>query len=466
MEAPIPPPIANHVGIPLPTPGNRPSRAPRTSSSSFRSMRSGSSPLAPRAGARTNVGGMARRSVGIFLLMMTVFLWTASTFLASNIFADDTFSKPFFVTYINTTFFAVALIPVVLKLGLQKGYRNLFTQLAADCRGQRSKYQALAGDDDNNLPKPTDEEERDGDAGSSNLESQTLNGNTRGDRWARRVVLQQADAPLSYWETIKLSFEFCILWFVANYFAAACLKYTSVASSTILNSTSSVWTLLFGAFIQVERFSVKKLIGVIASMAGVILISSVDLSGSNDQNRGNFPHKTQTQVAIGDAMAFFGALVYGFYTILMKKRIGNEGRVNMPLFFGLVGLMNVVLLWPGFIILHFIGEETFELPPSRKVWAVVLLNSTTSLISDVCWAYAMLLTSPLVVTVGLSLTIPLSLVGQMIIQGQYSSAAYWVGACIVCLSFVFINHESKGEEESEVGAEDFPPDEDISDDGT
>jgi solute carrier family 35 protein F5 len=64
------------------------------------------------------------------------------------------------------------------------------------------------------------------------------------------------------------------------------------------------------------------------------------------------------------------------------------------------------------------------------------------------WAYAMLLTSPLVVTVGLSLTIPLSLIGEMIQYSQYSSWIYWVGAGIVLVSFLFINHESaEGEEE-------------------
>jgi solute carrier family 35 protein F5 len=59
----------------------------------------------------------------------------------------------------------------------------------------------------------------------------------------------------------------------------------------------------------------------------------------------------------------------------------------------------------------------------------------------------MLLTTPLVVTVGLSLTIPLSLVGQMILRAQYASTLYWVGACIVFLSFLFINHESYEDEE-------------------
>jgi len=60
----------------------------------------------------------------------------------------------------------------------------------------------------------------------------------------------------------------------------------------------------------------------------------------------------------------------------------------------------------------------------------------------------MLLTLPLLVTVGLSLTIPLSLFGEMILENQYASIAYWIGACVVFSSFILINHESKVEEES------------------
>ena len=55
----------------------------------------------------------------------------------------------------------------------------------------------------------------------------------------------------------------------------------------------------------------------------------------------------------------------------------------------------------------------------------------------------MLLTSPLVVTVGLSLTIPLSLIGQIFLNSQTSSGMYWFGALVVLLSFIFINHESR-----------------------
>lgn len=170
------------------------------------------------------------------------------------------------------------------------------------------------------------------------------------------------DEMLNLRETAWLSLEFCMLWFTANYFASACLEYTSVGSVTILTSTSSVWTLVFCAVMGVEGFTIRKLCGVLASLAGVVLISTVDLSGSSDDNRGNFPHKTQGQIAIGDAMAFFSAIIYGMYVTVMKRRVGNEDRVNMPLFFGLVGLLNVMLLWPGFFILHFTGIEPVRFP--------------------------------------------------------------------------------------------------------
>lgn len=72
-------------------------------------------------------------------------------------------------------------------------------------------------------------------------------------------------------------------------------------------------------------------------------------------------------------MAAFSAILYGVYTIVMKKQVGDESRVNMPLFFGLVGLFNLFLLWPGFIILHLTGIEPFQMPGTTKVGIIILV---------------------------------------------------------------------------------------------
>lgn len=78
----------------------------------------------------------------------------------------------------------------------------------------------------------------------------------------------------------------------------------------------------------------------------------------------------------------------------------------MPLFFGFVGAFNILLLWPLMPILHYLGLETFELPMNSTLWAVIFLNAFIgTFLSDYLWLLAMLMTSPLVVTLGIALTV-------------------------------------------------------------
>jgi solute carrier family 35, member F5 len=117
---------------------------------------------------------------------------------------------------------------------------------------------------------------------------------------------------------------------------------------------------------------------------------------------------------------------------------------------------------PGFILLNWTGVEPFQLPPTPRIWLIVLSNSTASLVSDLFWAYAVLLTSPIVVTVGLSMTIPLSLIGQVLLNGQTSTGWYWVGAVVVVGSFVFVSVGGGGKtlhDGKEFGQEDHDDDE-------
>jgi solute carrier family 35, member F5 len=246
----------------------------------------------------------------------------------------------------------------------------------------------------------------------------------------------------------------------------ACLQYTTVASTTILTSTSSIWTLLIGACTRTEKFTVRKLVGVLASFVGILLVSHADLttprksasdaypsaSGGNNPSITNpFPAKPASELFLGDTLAFLSAIIYGAYTITLKRSTIHAAplQLSMPLFFGLVGLCNALLLFPLFPVLHYTHIERFQLPPTPRIWKILMINSAFSLFSDICWAYAMVLTSPLVVTVGLSLTIPLSLVGEMVLQGRKEGLVYWLGAAVVVGSFVFVDREEVKEEKEE-----------------
>lgn len=272
--------------------------------------------------------------------MSFVAFWGPVNSAAQFIFSDHTYDKPFFLVYVNTSVFAISLIPMFVKYMLKSGMKGLRSDLEQMWHEQRHGASA---------PRTTIVHEADdySESGDRLLVDDEGTVDTDSDD----------DEKLSVRETAILSLEFCMLWFFANYFASACLEYTSVASVTILTSTSSVWTLVFCALFGVDPFSVRKLIGVMASLVGIVLISTVDLSGQNDDNRGSFPHKTPAQIAIGDSMAFVSAVVYGMYVTVMKRRVGNEDKVDMRLFFGLVGVFNLAFLWPIFFVLHWTGIE-------------------------------------------------------------------------------------------------------------
>lgn len=384
------------------------------------------------------------------MLGIVIFLWTVSNFLASAVLADNTYSKPFMLVYVNTAFFTLPLIPLLITKACRQ---------PDELRQWRDEFMTWWRRDWTCFLRRRE-------AGKGPYFERTDSTGQRHSLSDSRQLLLEDDPMLSsqhlsikshhsttgqltLTETTRLGFEFCMLWFLANYCIGVSLEYTTVASSTILTSTSSIFTLGIGVLAKVERFTIRKLLGVLASLGGIVLISTIDLSGesSDDGHRGSFPAKSFAETAAGDVLALLAAIIYGIYSVFMKKRIADESVIDMPLFFGLVGLINVMFLWPGFFILHWTGVERFEMLPAGRVTTIVLLNAVVSCFADLAWGYAILMTSPIVVTVGLSMTIPLSLIGQMVLNSQTASFLYWVGAIMVVVSFLFVNHEEKKDEE-------------------
>lgn len=292
--------------------------------------------------------------LGLTLLGVVVVLWVASGFFMSEM--SDVYSKPYFVTYINTC---------LMSLYLPFGYRN-----------------------------------------------HTI------DRFKFSVT-----------DTAKLSFVFFALWFLSNLLSNAAYYYTTVQSATIISCSSSFFTLIIGAYFGVENFALNKVIPIVISFFGLALITS------QDSQKLSAP----ALAVVGNIFAFGSAILYGFYTTLLKKQVGDESNLNTKLFFGFVGIYTLISLWPIIFLLNYFEIETFALPPSAKIWWLLALNGVTIIISDFCWVLSTLMTSPLVVSVGLSATIPLSMLGEVILHHRYASPIYLLGAALVGYSFYAIN---------------------------
>ncbi|PPR00658.1 hypothetical protein CVT24_000881 [Panaeolus cyanescens] len=364
-------------------------------------------------------------ALGIVLLMIVVLLWTSSNFLTQDLY-EGGYDKPFLVTYMNTSAFSLYLLPFLIRRWWFKDTKSQVVERSS------VPYQPLSADDNNPIPTP-----------SSSIAPE------------HHHLSPDAELPpLTVSETAHLAFAFCLLWFIANWSVNASLGYTSVASATILSSTSGFFTLTIGRIFRVEKLTVIKIMAVLISFFGVLMVSLSDAETKKLSGPASHPTLQKTNVdsraTFGDILALISALFYALYVILLKVRIKSESRVDMQLFFGFVGLFNISFCWPIGVILHFTKAEIFEWPSNPKAIYAILINAS---FWELHFLKSILIfaadTTPLVVTIGLSLTIPVAVVGDFIRQ-RPSHIEVIIGALLVIVGFVAIGLEKPDDVSIEV----------------
>ncbi|KAE7997676.1 hypothetical protein FH972_002287 [Carpinus fangiana] len=231
-------------------------------------------------------------------------------------------------------------------------------------------------------------------------------------------------------------FGFCIapLWFFTEYLTNAALARTTVASTTLLSSTSGLFTLLIGACLGQDSINIVKVIAIVFSMAGVAMTTFGKTSTTDETQNGKHS-------SLGDLCAILSSFTYSLFTVLLKKFAGEGERVDVQKLFGCVGLFTLVVLWCLVLPLTAMGiEPKFRFPTSAKLEEVIIVNAFVgSVLSDYLWALGVVWTSPLVAALGSSLTIPLAMMEDVLIHGQNYSIIYIIGSAQVLVGFVVAN---------------------------
>lgn len=383
--------------------------------------------------------------LGIFVLLIVDIIWVASSELTKSLFKDENFHKPFFSTYSKTAMFMLYLTGFLFwKPWRQQCKKNSL---------QTGDGQTDSLENEGLLSEPIYVPLKYDDKNSSNSDINELTESSRAVRFNNLMEVRQLSdnhaeealiARLSYPAAIraeelrlralskftvkqvaKIGFVFCFLWFFGNYSYQIALNYTEAGIVNVLSSTSSLFTLICAAIYPgsaADRFTLSKLVAVLISISGVVMVTYSDL-------------KFEGKVPAGALWALAGAIFYAVYLVALRRRVDHEDKLDIPLFFGFVGLFSALFLWPGFFILHYSDNETFQWPNSRQ-WMFIAINGVVgTVLSDFLWLWGCFLTSSLIATTSLSLVTPLTMLADVVIRGDHYTWLFYVGSLPIFIAF-------------------------------
>ena len=136
----------------------------------------------------------------------------------------------------------------------------------------------------------------------------------------------------------------------------------------------------------------------------------------------------------GDIFALLGAILYAGYSVCLK---GLE-KVDTVLMFGCVGIINCFVLIPGIAVLDMANIEKFTVPSDMEATLILGNALIGSVLCDLMFAWSVEYLSPSICTLGLSLTIPLSIAVDYVYKQTIYNNSYFFGAAMIILGFVMI----------------------------
>lgn len=217
--------------------------------------------------------------------------------------------------------------------------------------------------------------------------------------------------------------------FLSDYAYNRGLQYTSVASCTVLGSTSCIFVFFLSVLLKLERFTFSRLLGVLLTVLGTALTTIRD-SQVDAEDKHN-----ESETLFGDMFSLLAAVGFAAYTIQARLLCPeNEEYYSMLLLLGYIGLLCSIPLLPMAIYYFTQMEMTFGL--FRVLVVKGLLDFA---VTDWLLLKATMLTNATVANVGLGLTIPFAFAADFFVQQVQFTTMQLSGAVTVLAGFVVVN---------------------------
>ena len=157
------------------------------------------------------------------------------------------------------------------------------------------------------------------------------------------------------------------------------LRSTTAVNAVLINSSGPLFILLCSWLMARERASARQVAGMLISLAGILAILS----------RGEAAHLLQLEVHAGDAWILLAIVLWGVYSVLLRRRPAELGGTELLFVMAVFGL---VLLVPAYAL------EALVLPPKwpgvAAAAGAVYIGLFASAAAFICWNRGVAIVGP------------------------------------------------------------------------
>lgn len=236
----------------------------------------------------------------------------------------------------------------------------------------------------------------------------------------------KAASKLSVRQIVKIALVCSFILFFGHLSYHIATSYVQTGLPNILLSLSALFTLVLASVFPAttgDRFTLSKFVAVALSIGGIVLVT---------WSTKDFHLDREPLSAIWSVL---GALLLALFLVLLRRRVDNEDKLNMPMFYGFLGLCVLLLLWPGLVILHLTKIEELVWPNTFE-WSLLVIDGFVSVVlSNLLWLWGCFLTSSLAATLSLTLTIPMSAIAEVLLSQETYDWRFYVGMVPVFIAF-------------------------------
>ncbi|MGH9576618.1 MAG: DMT family transporter, partial [Terriglobales bacterium] len=148
------------------------------------------------------------------------------------------------------------------------------------------------------------------------------------------------------------------------------LRSTAAVNAVLLNSSLPMFMLLCSWGIERERASPRQILGMLVSLAGILVILSRGAPGA----------LLQLELHSGDAWILLAMPVWGIYSVLLKRRPPELGGIELLFVISVAG----VLLLAPFAALQALHAPP-RMPTAAEALGVLYMGLAASVFAFICW---------------------------------------------------------------------------------